>query len=112
MTRHITSAKDFNQAIYKIIKSFKWLDKDGLIKNNIKLPSSKHTILFESNKGEIKNIALININGRAKEINLDEINNYLDEDYLQIVKYIKPSLFGNAYFEPTNKQLFKKYLNK
>ena len=111
MTRHITSAKDFNQAIYKIIKSFKWLDKDGLIKMNYKLPKSKHTILFETNKGNIINMALININGHAKEININEVINYLDEDYINIIKYIKPSLFGNAYFEPININTFKRYLD-
>ena len=108
MTRHITSAKTFEQAILKIIKSFKWLDKDGLIKDNVKLPNSKHTILFESNKGNLENLALININGRAKAITLDEAKNYLNEDHIQVLKYIKPKIFTNAYFEPVNKE----YLNK
>lgn len=109
MSRHITSAKNFNQAIYKIIKTFKWLDKDGLIKDNVKIPKSKHTILFESNKGTIINMVLININGRVKDLSIEEAKNYLDEEYLNIVKYIKPSIFGNAYFEPINKNIFKNY---
>ena len=54
-------------------------------------------------------MVLININGRVKDLSIEEAKEYLDEEYLNIVKYIKPSIFGNAYFEPINKNIFKNY---